>query len=125
MSKSKANPELESGRKDYGIDRRTFIVAWETSESPDEVFEKLTKKSKEMKQDPMPLPVILALASNYRRAGLNLRKFKPGRKVSDNDLAADKEMLEQLKANRPSEGLVDPAMVDAVLLEIVRRLSRP
>lgn len=134
MTKQKkiaAKPEAEDGgRKDYGIDRRTFIIAWVSSESVDEVHEKLAERAREMNLDPMPKPVILARASHYRDVGLKLPKFRPGRKVAsvdeDNELIAEilagKKVEMEKAARQASPPRVETDVVKGNVAELIKKL---
>lgn len=51
---------------DYGVTAEQFIEAWQTSETVDEVCEKLK----------MPKPIVHARASGYREKGVLLKKMK-------------------------------------------------
>lgn len=124
----------QPNRSENGIDRDTFVVTWESSESTDECLEKLAAISREGGFEPMTKPVMLARASGYRSDGIKIKKYKPGRKPVNTDeaVASINEVLARLRASRPTQAdapreasKVDPALVDAVIREIARRLSRP
>ncbi len=53
------------GKKDYGVSPEQFITTWQTSSSIDEVCQRLE----------MPKPIVHARASNYRQAGIKLKKM--------------------------------------------------
>lgn len=76
-------------KTDYGVDKQFFIWAWESSDGPDEAHEKLVQYAVERNLPPMPKPVMLARASQYRSEGLELKKHRPGRKG---------QMAEEVKA---------------------------
>lgn len=67
-------------RNDYGVDQKTFVWAWESSDSVDECHQKLADYATRLNLPAMNKPVILARAHDLRQAGLNLKKYKPGRK---------------------------------------------
>ena len=66
MARHKAAPAQQSGKTVYDVTPKQFVEAWQSSESADEVAEKLG----------MPKPIVLARASNYRSTGVQLKKFK-------------------------------------------------
>lgn len=120
MAKRKLEKPVE--RSEYGVDRRTFIIAWESSDTTDEVYEKLAAASRALSLEPMPLPIILARAAGYRRSGLDLKKFKPGRRPDAEDLKSAQELLADIRAKQAPTPKVDKALVDAVVEELIRRL---
>jgi hypothetical protein len=108
-------------RTDYGIDRDTFITAWESNDYIEDVHEELAKLSRERGLEPMPKAIILSRASQYRRAGIDLKKYPTGRRPTDVDAA--NELVARLRAKRgSSEGQNE--LVDLVIEEIIRRLSK-
>lgn len=54
------------GKADYGVPPERFVEVWETSESAQEVADRLK----------MPKPIVLARASTYRHAGVQLKKMR-------------------------------------------------
>jgi transposase len=58
MSKNK-------GRQEYNVSAEKFVETWQTSESAQEVADKLG----------MPKAVVHARVSNYREAGIKLKKM--------------------------------------------------
>lgn len=64
------------GKADYGVDPEIFVAVWEKCQTVDEVFEKLAEASKKLGRPPMPKPIIIARASNYRDAGVPLKKMR-------------------------------------------------
>lgn len=65
MAKKKQQPKGGTRQK-YNIKPEDFCRAWQTSDSPQEVAEKLG----------MPKAIVLARASAYRSDGVNLKKMK-------------------------------------------------
>ncbi len=65
----------QGGRAEYGVSQEAFVIAWQSSGSVDEVFEKLQVYSASLGHQSMPRPVILARASSYRQAGIELKKM--------------------------------------------------
>jgi hypothetical protein len=57
-------------KKQYDVSPEAFIRAWQTSQTPQEVADRLK----------MPKPIVLARASKYRREGVTLKKMKKGPK---------------------------------------------
>lgn len=114
---------VESVRPDYGIDRRTFIIAWESSDTADQVVDRLAAVSKELNLAPMPKPVILARASGYRSQGLNLKKYPPGRRPGS-DVGTDNELVTRIRAEKTGvlSGL-EGELVERVIAEVIRRLA--
>ncbi len=53
------------GKTNYRVPPEKFIEAWQTSSSIDEVCQRLE----------MPKPIVHARASNYRQAGIKLKKM--------------------------------------------------
>ncbi len=74
--------EEEPGRgkrkKDYGVNPEEFVLAWQTSSSTEEVSRKLS----------MPIPIVVARASAYRKSKVHLKKFvkKPSRTLDVDSL---------------------------------------
>lgn len=62
-------------RAEYGVSQEAFVIAWQSSSTVDEVFEKLKVYSQSLGHDAMPRPVILARASSYRQSGIALKKM--------------------------------------------------
>ena len=80
--------ENRKRRAKYDVTPEQFITAWQTSESADEVAEKLK----------MPKPIVLARVSSYRRAGLKLKKMprRPGKEL---DIERLNRLIEELDAS--------------------------
>jgi hypothetical protein len=76
-------------RAAYDVTPEKFITVWQTSESADEVAEKLK----------MPKPIVLARASGYRRGGLKLKKMprRPGKGL---DIERLNRLIEELNGKR-------------------------
>jgi hypothetical protein len=74
-------------RTEYGISQTKFVETWESSNSPEEVAEKLE----------MPKPVVIARASKYRKAGVKLKKMgkKSRRSI---DVEALNRMIDEMRA---------------------------
>lgn len=56
----------------YNVSAERFIEVWQTSESAQEVADKLG----------MPKPIVLARASNYRSDGIPLKSMRKGPKAA-------------------------------------------
>src|SRR5947209_7670873 len=54
------------GKTEYNVSPQDFCRVWETSETPQEVADRLN----------MPRPIVLARASFYRKQGVRLKKMK-------------------------------------------------
>jgi len=78
-------------RAAYDVTPEQFITAWQTSESADEVADKLK----------MPKAIVLARASGYRRAGLKLKKM-PRRPSKVLDIERLNRLIEELNARTES-----------------------
>ena len=65
MAKKRGEEASEQAREVYKVTPEEFIRAWQTSESADAVAKKLN----------MPKPIVHARASNYRMAGIKLKKM--------------------------------------------------
>src|SRR4051812_13319622 len=63
-------------KPDYGIDARTFVIAWEQADTVDQVYEALKAVSEQGGFPVMPKPILLARASLYRSAGIPLKKMR-------------------------------------------------
>ncbi len=82
----------QAGKKNYNLTQEEFIRVWETSNSADEV----SKKTK------MPKPIVLARVSNYRAAGINLKKMPrpPGRSL---DVEGLNRLIDEIRAKQGKE----------------------
>ena len=91
MAKQKGKKETPSPeyvheeRTRYPVTAADFVLCWNTSESADEVAEKLH----------MPKPIVQARVSNYRKRGIVMKKMrrKNARRV---DVNLMNQMLEEL-----------------------------
>jgi hypothetical protein len=101
-------------RADYGVDRQTFVWAWEGSESTDEVYEKLAAFAAERNLPVMPRPVMYARANELRRNGVELRKFKPGRKPAGMDAQKLNEYAEAVRRQARAGKAAPPPPVEKV-----------
>jgi hypothetical protein len=72
MARKKARPERE-GRANYPVSPEEFALTWNGSASAQEAADELG----------MPLPIVLARVSNYRKKGIRMKKMprKNGRRV--------------------------------------------
>jgi thiamine biosynthesis lipoprotein ApbE len=75
----------EHNREVYDVSVEVFVRTWQTSQSADEVAEKLK----------MPKAIVHARASNYRGIGVKLKKM-PRRPKHKIDVAAINKMIEEL-----------------------------
>jgi hypothetical protein len=57
--------ESERPKKDYGVSAERFVEVWQTSNSAQEVRDRTG----------MPLPIVHARASGYRKQGVKLKKM--------------------------------------------------
>ena len=99
--------QMRSKRADYGIGPKEFAIAWNSSETLDEVAEKTG----------MPKPIVSARANHYRRMGVPLKKLKrvPAASVDAEDI---KETLKQMGL-MPGEG----SKIDTVASDRVRSME--
>lgn len=63
-------------KTNYHVTPEEFILAWETSETVDEVVEKLGRAAKEKGSPAIPKDIILSRASTYRNSGVKLKKMR-------------------------------------------------
>jgi hypothetical protein len=75
----------KGNRDKYNVPPEEFIRAWQTSQSADEVAKKLN----------MPKAIAAARASNYRTAGVKLKKM-PRRPKNQLDVAALNKLIEEI-----------------------------
>ncbi len=73
------------GKTDYSVSPEEFIRVWQAASSAQEVADRLK----------MPKPIVLARASNYRKAGVHIKKM-PRRSNRRLDVAALNKLIEQL-----------------------------
>jgi hypothetical protein len=86
------------GKKtDYGVDPKAFIEAWEASRTPQEVADKLK----------MPKAIVLARASNYRQAGVKLKKLQRRSKRAI-DVEGLNRLIEDLRKRKKEEPTATP-----------------
>jgi hypothetical protein len=76
-------------RDKYDVSPEVFVRTWQTSQSADEVAKKLN----------MPKAIAAARASNYRTAGVKLKKM-PRRPKNRLDVAALNKVIEELKRSQ-------------------------
>ncbi len=95
-------------KADYGVDQKTFIWAWETSETIEECMARLAEHSKKLNLPEMPKSIMLARASEYRAAGLQLKKYKPGRKAGKPEVQELNSYIASLREAR-EKGRAVPA----------------
>jgi hypothetical protein len=87
----KREPE-NSERKKYGVTPAEFIVAYSTSETAQEVSEKLK----------MPVPIVVARAATYRKNGVRLKKLR--RRISRRvDVAELNSLIDRLARGETPE----------------------
>jgi len=63
-------------KTNYQVTPEEFVAAWETSETVDEVEQKLEKLARGKGTPPMAKDIILSRASTYRHSGINLKKMR-------------------------------------------------
>lgn len=103
-------------QKTYHVTAEDFVIAWNTSTSAKEVAEKVG----------MPIPIVHARASKYRKAGVRLRdhKVQSGRSLNVAKLNA---LIDELEVDRKSEGTKlnasDEEVVDAIVKKVLKRLK--
>jgi hypothetical protein len=73
-------------RTEYDVTPEQFIEAWQTSQSAQEVATRLK----------MPKPIVLARASFYRQAGINLKKM-PRKTSRELDVERLNKLIEELR----------------------------
>jgi hypothetical protein len=90
--KTPGETKAELDRKAYDVPPEKFIEVWQTSNSADEVSQRLG----------MPKPIVHARASNYRQLGIKLKKMPrtPRHKL---DVAHLNRLIEELDRNRPRQ----------------------
>jgi hypothetical protein len=78
--------ERSEERKSYNVSATDFIKVWQSSTSVQEVSEKLG----------MPVPIVHARASSYRKAGVRLKNFPKthGRAL---DIEALNELIDKME----------------------------
>jgi hypothetical protein len=74
---------------DYGVSAEKFVTVWQTSDSAQEVSKKLE----------MPLPIVHARASGYRKQGVKLKKMPRthGRQL---DIEALNKLIEEIEQGK-------------------------
>jgi hypothetical protein len=91
MAKKKTKSE-RPGRTKYDVTPAQFVAIWQTSETVQEVSDKLK----------MPEPIILARACSYRKAGVRLKKLKRKRKPGV-DVDALNRLIDQIAEGETPE----------------------
>jgi hypothetical protein len=87
-------------KTDYGVDQRTFIWAWESSDSIEDCHAKLAEYAQRLNLRAMPKVVMLGRAADYRAAGLQLKKYKPGRKPGRPEVQELNDYIATLRAEK-------------------------
>ena len=84
------NPK--AGKTNYNVTQKQFVRIWETSNNLDEAVERLK----------MPKPIVLARVSNYRAAGVALKKMPRavGRAL---DVEGLNKLIDQIRAGENAE----------------------
>lgn len=101
-------------RNDYGIDQKTFIWAWESSDTIEECHQKLVEYSTRLNQPVMSKPIVAARAHDYRSQGINLKKYKPGRKPQQRAAVQDlNDYIAELRSQKEA-GTAPPPPKEAV-----------
>jgi hypothetical protein len=127
-SSEEARQEVPQEANEYGVDLHTFVTAWESSENPDEVYQKLEDVAKVANRQPMPKPIIIARAAKYRKAGIKLKKFKTGRPMPKADVFEANRLIDQIRTLKGEVPLPPPAATlaatPAIPEEYVREAMR-
>ena len=95
MAKKTADETSSLGRTHYNITPEQFVKVWQVSETSQEVADKLG----------MPLPIIFARASSYRKAGVHPKKLKRKEKQGAGRGKVWNRLIDQLAAGRSPEEL--------------------
>ncbi len=77
--------DTAASRERYDVPPEVFIETWQRSDSAEEVAKKLN----------MPKPIVHARASNYRLAGIKLKKM-PRRPKNLLDVAALNKLIDKI-----------------------------
>lgn len=86
-------------KTNYQISCAEFCLAWETSDTIDEVAGKLKKFARDRGAPTMEKRIILSRASAYRKNGIKLKKLKR-RHGRPNDVALINKMIEQINREK-------------------------
>lgn len=79
-------------KADYDVTPERFVTVWNVAQSLDEVSEELG----------MPKPIAAARASNYRRAGVNLKRM-PRPRTDALNIEGLNQLAAKLQAMTPSD----------------------
>jgi hypothetical protein len=129
--RSTAKPSEEpTETNEYGVDLTTFVTAWESSDNPDEVYQKLVDFAKKANRQPMPKPIIIARAAKYRKNGVKLKKFKTGRPMPKTDVASANDLINRIRAAQgdivltasPNPQAAPPVIPEEYVKEAMKRL---
>lgn len=125
MAKKTAKPKntqsgqaMPSGAKEvktrtaYNVTPQQFITAWETSNTAQEVADKLG----------MPKLIVLARASSYRQDGIHLKKMRRDHKRAL-DVDALNRLIEQLNAGGSTEES-PPRKVQSTIKKMLREKDK-
>lgn len=96
--KERPTPEPADTRTTYGIDRRNFIIVWETSRDAKEATARLAEMSRSLNMPAMPHAIVVARASTLRGEGVELKKHKRGRPAAA--VADENELIKQIRAGK-------------------------
>lgn len=128
MTKANDRPPKRA-KTDYGVDAKTFIAVWEDprNQTVDDMYEVLAEVAEKLGRPPMPRPIILSRAAEYRAAlrkqGVELKKLK---KVSPRDLNVGElaDLVKAMQATRPQAAPTPTsAGAEAVLEQVESILS--
>lgn len=104
-------------RTEYGVSAEQFIMTWQNSESAAEVSEKTG----------IPIPIVHARASLYRRKGVKLKKMK---RSSDRGLDVDALNLLITKIeggeepSKPAKPAASPSSVRQTVEQVLASLKK-
>lgn len=98
---------------EYNVTAEEFVAIWEASSSSQEVSERTG----------MPVPIVNARASKYRKSGVKLKKMRKGVPPS---IQVDElnKIVDEVRATQGENGDMDLVALQSLLEEILSKLKK-
>lgn len=110
MAKNKSDQEEKRQRASYGITAEEFVRVWQSCSSASEVVSRLN----------MPLPIVHARASGYRKAGVHLKSMPRNRQGGGLDVEALNRLITAAAADSKGFAIVDGSPASQVVKKILQ-----
>ena len=136
-TKARAGRPKREAPPEYGLDMKSFVLLWETSEDADQAHKAMADFCRAGGHPPIPKPIMIARAAKYRAAGGKLRRFRPGIRPASVGVADMNAYIAEIRqrmqggqvpvpapaAPRPAKPAVDHDQVQAAVKEMLAKLK--